>query len=75
VKLRGEVRALQQTLSRKENGNGHALPNGSLMRIVEFLDWNREFIESLDAEFDDLASISPRINGLSARWWTIFSMT
>jgi len=58
AKLRGEVRALQQTLSRKENGNGHALPNGSLIRIVEFLDWNREFIESLDAEFADLAAVS-----------------
>ena len=58
TKLQGEVRTLQQTLSRKENGSGQALPKGSLVRITEFLDWNREFIESLDIEFADLATAS-----------------
>ena len=55
AKLRGEVRTLQQTLSRQENGNGGGSPNGPLLRITDFLEWNREFIESLDVDLADLA--------------------
>src|SRR5205823_5612104 len=54
AKLRGEVRTLEKTLARKENGNGGASPTAPLIRLTEFLQWNQEFIESLDIELADL---------------------
>jgi len=53
-KLRGEVRALQQTLSHKENGHGGPRADARLLQIADFLEWNYEFMESLETELADL---------------------
>lgn len=58
--LRSDVRALRHSLEGKKNGNGnggaHAGPQ--LARLAEFLDWNRDFVESIETEVMDLTSIA-----------------
>jgi two-component system chemotaxis sensor kinase CheA len=55
TKLRVDVRKLQQSLERAEDNNSLSFASPHLPRIAQFLEWNLEFIESLDAELTDLA--------------------
>lgn len=58
TRLRSDVRALRHSLEGKKNGNGnggaHAGPQ--LARLAEFLDWNRDFVESIETEVMDLTA-------------------
>jgi len=51
-----------------------AAPNASLMRIMEFLEWNDQFVESLETELVGLAKATAQDQRSVGRWWTIFSM-
>jgi two-component system chemotaxis sensor kinase CheA len=63
AKLRPDLRILRQALDGKCNGRGNRNGNGSAAvparaqckRVVDFLEWNQNFIEALDARLVDLA--------------------
>ena len=56
-KLRPDLRLIRQALENKKNGNGDWLarvPSDQWLRVLEFLDWNQHFVESLDIGLRDL---------------------
>ena len=55
AKLRDKVRTLEQSLESQPNGDGQSPVSSGLRPIVEFLEWNQEFIESLHTGLADLA--------------------
>jgi two-component system chemotaxis sensor kinase CheA len=53
-KLRPDVRLIQQFLEKKEEGNSRIAVGPQLVRMMEFLEWSRDFIETLETELMDL---------------------
>jgi two-component system, chemotaxis family, sensor kinase CheA len=54
-KLRPDMRLIQQSLEIKEEGNGRRAVGPQLARLVEFLDWSRGFVETLETELTHLS--------------------
>jgi two-component system, chemotaxis family, sensor kinase CheA len=65
-KLRPDLSIIRQALENKalennKNGNGGSpasatsAPNAQWLRVIEFLEWNQHFVESLDVELRELA--------------------
>jgi two-component system, chemotaxis family, sensor kinase CheA len=60
TRLRPDMRLTGQFLQGKGELNGHAAPGPPLARIMEFLDWNRNFVEALETELRDLNQAAAR---------------
>jgi two-component system chemotaxis sensor kinase CheA len=54
-KLRSEMRLIQQSLESKDERNGRTAIEPQLARIMEFLEWSRDFVETLETELTDLS--------------------
>lgn len=54
-KLRPDLRIIRQALESKKNGNGGWPASAQWLRVMEFLEWNQNFVESLDVGLRDLA--------------------
>lgn len=65
-KLRPDLRIIRQALENKalenkKNGNGGwpaSAPSVQWLRVMEFLEWNQNFVESLDVALRDLAKVA-----------------
>ncbi len=60
AKLRPDVRLVQRTIETGDEGNGRSAASPHLARIVEFLEWSGDFVETLDRELVELAGTSLR---------------
>jgi two-component system chemotaxis sensor kinase CheA len=60
AKLRPDVRLIQQSLAGREVRDGGTAAGPQLARIVEFLEWDRDFVEALQAELTDLTEAASR---------------
>jgi two-component system chemotaxis sensor kinase CheA len=48
------MRLIRQSLENKEECNGRHIIGPQLVRMVEFLEWSRDFVETLETELTDL---------------------
>lgn len=55
TRLRPDLRRLEQSLQAREERNDKSGLEPQVARTVEFLEWSRDFIESLETELGDLA--------------------
>ena len=54
TRLRPDLRRIEKSL------NGRDAADPQLARMVEFLDWSRDFVDSLDSELTDLSQVAAR---------------
>ncbi len=57
-KLRPDMRSIQRSLEKKEERNGRHADGPQLVRMLEFLEWSREFVEALETELTDLSHVA-----------------
>ena len=60
ARLRPDVRRIERSLEGKENGEGRVADDPELARMVEFFEWSRDFVESLESELTDLSQATIR---------------
>ncbi len=60
AQMRPEVRLIQKSLESSGERDGRADTGASLARLVEFLEWNRDFIEALQTDLGSLAEAARR---------------
>ena len=60
TKMRSVVRVVRHSLEGKRNGNGGLPASPQLARVAEFLDWNQNFVESMETELMDLSTTANR---------------
>jgi two-component system chemotaxis sensor kinase CheA len=60
AKLRPDVRLIQQLLASREERDGEIAAGPEQARLVEFLEWTRDFVEALQTELTDLTEAASR---------------
>lgn len=55
TRLRPDLRVIQQSLQEKEDRKGWAANGPQLARLMEFLEWSGDFIETLESDLGELA--------------------
>ena len=58
VKLRPDVRMLGQALEGKRNRNGNLQCGRQLSKILEFLEWNRDFVEATGIQLEEMSAMA-----------------
>jgi two-component system, chemotaxis family, sensor kinase CheA len=60
ARLRPDLRRIERSLKGGETENGSHAADPQLARMVEFLDWSRDFVDSLESELTNLSQLTTR---------------